>query len=83
MLLSFPATYKNSKFVTILLIQVQVLTAHLFAKVSRTEDSEGTFLFFESSCHLLLPVLLFKVAAILLSALSKDTTSELASLSPN
>jgi len=29
---------------------------HLFVKVSRPGDSEGTFSVFESSCHLLLPV---------------------------
>jgi len=29
---------------------------HLFVKVSRPVDSQGTFSTFESSCHLLLPV---------------------------
>jgi len=35
-----------------------VLGTHLFVKVRvpRLGDSEVTFLFFESSCHLLLPV---------------------------
>jgi len=32
------------------------LGTRLFVKVPRTEDSEGTFSVFESSCHLLLPV---------------------------
>jgi len=32
------------------------LSNHLFVKVPRPEDGEGTFLVFESSCHLLLPV---------------------------
>jgi len=32
------------------------LGIHLFVKESRLGDSEGTFLAFESSCHLLLPV---------------------------
>jgi len=30
--------------------------SHLFVKVPRLGDSEGTFSVFESSCHLLLPV---------------------------
>jgi len=29
---------------------------HLFVRVRRPGDSEGTFSVFESSCHLLLPV---------------------------
>jgi len=29
---------------------------HLFVKVPRLGNSEGTFSVFESSCHLLLPV---------------------------
>jgi len=32
------------------------LGTHLFVKVSRPGDSNGTFSVFESSCHLLLPV---------------------------
>jgi len=32
------------------------LGTHLFVKVPRPGDSEGTFSVFESSCHLLLPV---------------------------
>jgi len=32
------------------------LGTHLFVKVPRPGDSEVTFLVFESSCHLLLPV---------------------------
>jgi len=32
------------------------LGTHLFVKVPRPGNSEGTFSVFESSCHLLLPV---------------------------
>jgi len=32
------------------------LGTHLFVKIPRPGDSEGTFSVFESSCHLLLPV---------------------------
>jgi len=32
------------------------LGAHLFVKVARPGDSEGTFFVFEATCHLLLPV---------------------------
>jgi len=32
------------------------LGTHLFVKIPRPEDSEVTFLVFDSSCHLLLPV---------------------------
>jgi len=32
------------------------LGTHLYVKVPRPGNSEGTFLVFESSCHLLLPV---------------------------
>jgi len=32
------------------------LGTHLFAKVLRPGDSQGTFSVFESSCHMLLPV---------------------------
>jgi len=32
------------------------LGTHLFVKVPRPGDSDGTFSVFESSCHLLLPV---------------------------
>jgi len=32
------------------------LGTHLFVKIPRSGDSEGTFSVFESSCHLLLPV---------------------------
>jgi len=32
------------------------LAPHLFVKIHRPGDSEGTFAVFESSCHLLLPV---------------------------
>jgi len=35
---------------------LSILLAHVFAKVPRPEDSEGTFSVFESSCHLLLLV---------------------------
>jgi len=59
------------------------LGTHLFVKVPLPRDSEGTFSVFESSCHLLLPVQLLKGRAIPLSALPKDTASELASLSPH
>jgi len=38
------------------LIEWLVLSVHLFVKVPWLGDSEGTFLVFESSCHLLLPV---------------------------
>jgi len=56
--------------------------AHLFVKVPRPGDSKGTFTFsvFESNYHLL--DYLFnrsEVETIPLSALSKNTTSELAS----
>jgi len=34
----------------------QVLGTHLFVKLPQSGDSEVTFLVFESSCHLLLPV---------------------------
>jgi len=58
------------------------LGTHLFVRVPRPGDSEVTFLVFESSCHLLLPDSLTtqKVEAIPISALPKDTTSELAGL---
>jgi len=64
------------------------LNTHLFDKVPRPGVSEGTFLVFESSCHLLLPEAATcyyqsnhsKVEAIPLSTLPKDTTSELARL---
>jgi len=54
--------------------------AHLFVKLPRPGDYNGTFSVFESSCH----VSYYQsnhseVWAILLSALPKDTTSELAS----
>jgi len=51
------------------------LGTHLIVKVPRPGDSEGTFSVFESSCS--------KVEAIPLSAFPKDTTSELAGLSPH
>jgi len=54
-----------------------------FVKVPQPGDSEETFLVFESSCHLLLPVKSLKVKVIPVSALPKDTTSELADLSPH
>jgi len=59
------------------------LGTRLFVKVPREGDSEGTFSVFETSCHLSLPVKPSKVEAIPLSALPKDTTSELADLSPH
>jgi len=31
-------------------------SAHLFVMIPRLGNNEGTFLVFESSCHLLLPV---------------------------
>jgi len=34
----------------------EILGTHLFVKVPRPADSEGTFSVFEWSCHLLLPV---------------------------
>jgi len=43
----------------------------------------GTFSVFESSCHLLLLVNHSEVEAITLSTLPKDTTSELAGISPH
>jgi len=57
-----------------------LILAHLFIKVSRPGDSEVTFLVFEPNCHLLLHSNHSKVEAIPLSALPKDTTSELAGL---
>jgi len=60
--------------------------AHLFAKVTRPGDSEGTFAVFESSCHLssyhLLTVLPLKVWVCYKFMLcpSKDTSSKLADL---
>jgi len=33
-----------------------LVLAHLFIKEPRPGDSEGTFLVFEASCHLLLPI---------------------------
>jgi len=45
--------------------------------VSRPGDSEVTFSIFESSCHLYYQTNHSKVEAIPLSALPKDTTSEL------
>jgi len=49
--------------------------AHLFVKVPRPGNSEVIFSVFESSCHLMSNH--SKVEAIPLSALPKDTTSEL------
>jgi len=57
------------------------LGTHLFVKVHRPGDSKETFSVFESSYHLLQSNH-SKVEVIPLSALPKDTTSELASLSP-
>jgi len=63
--------------------QVIGLVTLLFVKVPRPGDSKVTFSVFESSCHLLLPVSNHsQVEAISLYALPKDTTSELAGLSP-
>jgi len=59
------------------------LGTHLFVKVPWPGDSEGTFSVFESSCHLYYQSNHSKVEAILLSALPKDSTSELAGLSPH
>jgi len=55
----------------------------LFVKVPRPGDSEVTFSVFKSSDSLLLPVLPLKGRGNPLSALPKDTTSELAGLSPH
>jgi len=60
-----------------------VIGTHLFVKVPRPEDSEVTFLVFESSCDLYYQSNHSKIEAIPLSTLPKDTTSELASLSPH
>jgi len=57
-----------------------LVLAHLFAKILRPGDSEGTFSVIELSCHLLLPVQPLKGRGSPLSALLKDTTSELAGL---
>jgi len=57
------------------------LDTHLFVKVPRPGDSEVTFSVFESSCYLFLLVEPLKSRGNL-SALSKDTTRELAGLSP-
>jgi len=57
------------------------LDTHLFVKVPQPVDSEVTVLVFESSCHLLLPIEPLKGRGNPVSALPKDTTSELASLS--
>jgi len=65
-----------------LLLQGLGLDTHLFVNVPRPEDNEMTFSVFEllsqadQSNH-------SKVEAILLSALPKDTTSELANLFPH
>jgi len=56
------------------------LGTHLFVKVPRPGLSEVIFSVFESSCHLLHQSNHSKVEAIPLSALPKDTTSELAGL---
>jgi len=54
------------------------LGTNLFVKKPRPGDSESTFSIFESSCHLLRPLELLKsFEAVPLSALPKDTTSEL------
>jgi len=55
------------------------LGTHLFLEVPRPGDSKGSFAVFESSFHLLLAVLPLKGRGIPLSALPKNTTSELAS----
>jgi len=58
--------------------------ARLFAKLIRPAGvSKVIFAVFESSCHLFYRSNHSNNEAILLSALSKDTTSELASLSSN
>jgi len=61
------------------------LGAHLFVKVPRPGDSEVTFSVFESRCHVKEQCYYqsnhSKVEAITLSALPKDTKSELAGLS--
>jgi len=46
-------------FVFKYILKVLVLGTHSFVKVPRPGDSEVTFLVFESSCHLLLPVPVF------------------------
>jgi len=58
-----------------------MVLAHLFAKVPRPGDSKGAFLVFKLSCQLLFYYQSnhSKVEAIPLTALPKDTTSELAS----
>jgi len=58
-----------------------LIGTHLFVKVPRPGDSKGAFLVFESNYHLLLLVFPLMVEAIPLSALPKDTTSELTGLS--
>jgi len=60
------------------------LGTQLFVKKPRPGDCEVTFSVFESSCQqLLLKSNHSKVEAIQLSALPKDTTSDLAGLSPH
>jgi len=59
MLLQKLATEKRIKLLSIH-VRVQYLTGlgtRLFFKAPRPGDSIGTFLVFESNCHLLLPVL--------------------------
>jgi len=38
------------------IFKIGLIGTHLFVKVPRPGDSEGTFSVFESNCHLLLPV---------------------------
>jgi len=38
------------------LTRTELILAHLFVKLSQPGDSKETFSFFESSCHMLLPV---------------------------
>jgi len=58
-----------------------LVLAPLFVKVSRRGDSERAFSVFELSCPGYYQSNYSKVEAIPLSALPKDTTSELAGLS--
>jgi len=61
------------------------LGTHLFVKLPRPKDSEVTFSVFEQAvtCYYQSNHSKVKVKAIPLSALSKDTTSGLAGLSPH
>jgi len=52
----FSYIYTNTTKLVLYLSDLVRLVNHLFVKVPRPGDSEGTISVFESSCHLLLPV---------------------------